>query len=225
MTILATDPIAAAKTSKGFLSHLVRNVIPFKYSLHLQENRIVFNQPGTMNSVPPESYQSWIKMAIKLLKVLTFKQSHRNKTTPAAVLFNALLLENNNPILKARKKIFRELRDMLAEQVKSPWFQNEKSMSVVRTVAILIMQLLRESSKTPFISTNPAEIAKLFISDQINMIKLLLEASKEVDFNFRKVASLLNLILAPLELLTRYNINFILHLNRPAQEEVVDENL
>ncbi|CAG9335559.1 unnamed protein product [Blepharisma stoltei] len=218
LTLTASDPLCAEKTSKPFLTHLVRNFIPFRYTLQLTETRIIFNQPGTNQSISPETYQSWIKTTTKLLKVLTFKQTHRHPNTPVADLHNLLLLENNNSILKARKRIFRELRDMFTEQVKKPWFENEKSMSIVRTVSITIMQLLRESSKSPFVTTNPAEIAKLLVSDQISMVRLLSETVKKVDLNFRKAASILNLILAPLELLTRYNINFILHLSKPSQE-------
>lgn len=116
---------------------------------------------------------------------------------------------------------------MLAEEVKKNWFGNERSTSIVRSVAITIMQLLKEPAKAPFTSNNPAEIARSLVSDQLNMVKLLSDATKGVRLSFKKAGSMLNVILAPLELLTRYNINFTLHLARHQNhelEEVIDEN-
>ena len=100
-------------------------------------------------------------------------------------------------------------------------------MAIVRSVVIIIMQLLRETAKAPFTNNNHAEIARMLVNEQINMVKLLSDAAKGVKINSKKAGSMLNLILAPLELLIKYNISFTLHLSKPITgpevEEVIEE--
>jgi len=55
------------------------------------------------------------------------------------------------PVLKVRKRIFNEMKDILIELKSKAWFSNEKAISQVRSIAIITMQLLRESPKAPFI--------------------------------------------------------------------------
>lgn len=216
-----------AKHNKKFLPYLIRNIIPFRYSLQLVEGKVIFNYPGTKNQVSPEIYQNWVKVTSKLIKSLTFKQASKHQNSSVVDICNLIFLDNNLPVLKARKRIFKELKSMLLEQTKKPWFGNEKSMAIVRSVVIIIMQLLREVPKSPFTSNNPAEIARTLVSEQFSMIKLLSDAAKGVKINFKKAGSMLNLILAPLELLTKYNISFTLHLSKPNNiqepEEVIEE--
>jgi HECT-domain (ubiquitin-transferase)/Domain of Unknown Function (DUF913)/Ubiquitin binding region len=222
--VLIKDVISLTiKHSKKFLTYLIRNIIPFRYSLQIVDSKVIFNFPGTKIAVSPEAYQNWVKMTSKLLKSLTFKQSCKQTNASITEVYNSLILDNNLPILKARKRIFKELKDMLSEQYKKPWFGNEKSMAIVRAVVIIIMQLLRELAKSPFTNNNPAEIARMLVNDQISMVKLLSEAAKGVKINFKKAGSMLNLILAPLELLTKYNINFTLHLSKPQSNPEIDE--
>ena len=108
----------SVKHGKKFITYLIRNIIPFRYSLQLLDGKVIFNLPGTKILVPPESYQNWVKMTSKLIKSLTFKQAYKQQNANIAEIYNNLLLDNNSPIQKARKKIFRELKDMLAEQSK-----------------------------------------------------------------------------------------------------------
>lgn len=206
------DVMSAHKHNRRFLTHLIRNFIPFRYTLTLNDNKIVFNMPNTNQSVSPQNYQTWVQRTIKLLRALCFKQTSRNLNNASGQIYLNQILANNTPIIKVRKRIFREIRDMLVEQTKKPWFGNEKSMSIVRAGAIMLMQLLRETPKAPYARNNPAEIAKLLVSEQSNMVKVLCDISKGVKLTFKKASSMLNLLLAPLELLTRYNITFTLHM-------------
>ena len=217
------------KHNKKFLSYLLRNIIPFRYTLQLLDGKIVFNFPVTKIPVSQECYQIWVKMTSKLIKSLTFKQACKQQNTAVADMYNTVILDNNTPILKARKRIFSELKEILQEQTKKAWFSSEKSIAIVRAVVIIVMQLLREVAKSPYTNNNPAEIARMLIGDSLNMVKLLSDAAKGVKLNSKKAGSMMNLILAPLELLTKYNINFTLHLSKPTStqevEEVVEEPL
>jgi hypothetical protein len=75
---------------------------------------------------------------------MCFKQINKSASKSAAEMHNSVILQNNSLVSKARKKVFSEIRDMLAAQVKKDWFGDEKGMSMVRTAAIMTMQLLRE---------------------------------------------------------------------------------
>lgn len=46
------------KHSRRFLTHLVRNFIPFRYALSITDKQITFNMPGTTQSVSPDEYQN-----------------------------------------------------------------------------------------------------------------------------------------------------------------------
>ena len=98
--------------------------------------------------------------------------------------------------------------------MKKNWFENEKSMSLVRCIAAVIMQLLRESAKAPFSSNGSVELARILITDPFPMTKLLFEATKGVNLTFKRAGSVFNLLLAPLELLTKYSLSFILKLSK-----------
>lgn len=223
--VLIKDVISlSVKKGRGFLSYLFRKIVPFRYTLHLDDGKVVFYHPETKNTVPPEVYQYWLKSTSRLVRALTFKQQIKNYSAEATEVYNSIILDNNLPVLKARKKIFSELKEMLLEQGKKQWFGNEKSMAVVRSVVMTIMQLLRDVAKAPFTSNNPTEIAKNLISEQINMVKLLSDIAKGVKINFKKAGAMLNLILSPLDLLTKYNISFTVHSNKPDVEMEQDEN-
>jgi hypothetical protein len=216
------------KPGKLFLTHLVRHIIPFRYTLRMSESRMTFTYPTTENAVTPQNYQSWVKNTLKLLRALCFKQAHKSPGTPVAQLHNQLVLASNAPALKARKKVFREFRDMLGDATKKGWFGNERSMAAVRAAAITFMQMLRESAKAPYTSNNPAELAKMLISEPFNLIKVLCEAARGVNLNFKKANNILNILLAPIELLTHYSISFALHsAKHPSESEdmIVEDDL
>mmetsp|Transcript_8385 Transcript_8385/g.16642 ORF Transcript_8385/g.16642 Transcript_8385/m.16642 type:complete len:2837 (+) Transcript_8385:32-8542(+) len=216
------------RANKLFLTTLVRQVIPFRYTLKLTENKVTYTYPTTENPVTPQNYQSWVKISLKLLRSLCFKQAYKNPGTPVAQLHNHVVLNSNGPALKARKKVFREFRDMLTDATKKGWFGNEKSMASVRAAAITFMQMLRETAKNPFTSNNPAELAKMLISEPFNLIKVLCEAARGVNLNFKKANSILNILLAPIELLTHYSISFALHSAKhhsESEDMIVEDDL
>ena len=146
---------------------------------------------------------------------MTLKQVYKQPESPITEVYNAIVLNNNNAVVKSRKKIIRELKEILAEQIKKNWFENEKSMTLVRFVATIIMQLLREPPKAPFLITGSVELARTLTSDVFPMAKLLSEALKGVNLLFKRAGSVCNLLLAPLELLTKYSLNFSLKLAKP----------
>ena len=202
--VLQSYPAAVHHLLKAdFLSFLIRDLIPFKYHLKLEAGKVLFTYPGSQTSVTPQSYQVWVKAALKLLKVLTFRHA---QTLPSDTPAKA-----NHPILKARKQMMKELNRALQESSKPGWFQDPKAVSVVRSCAIVVMQLLRETPKAPFTTSNPAELAKGLLSDKFAIVKHLTTAATGVDLHFRRAASVLNLLFAPLEILTRYAISFLLH--------------
>ena len=127
-------------------------------------------------------------MTSKLIKSLTFKQACKQQNTAVADMYNTVILDNNTPILKARKRIFSELKEILQEQTKKAWFSSEKSIAIVRAVVIIVMQLLREVAKSPYTNNNPAEIARMLIGDSLNMVKLLSDAAKGVSLTPRRQA-------------------------------------
>ena len=142
--ILIKDVISlTVKHNKRFFAYLVRNIIPFRYVLQLVDGKVIFNFPVTKLPVSPEAYQNWVKMTSKLIKSLTFKQTCKFQDPFINDVFNNIVLDNNVPIVKARKRIFREMKEMLGEQSKKQWFGNEKSMAIVRAVVIIIMQGVR----------------------------------------------------------------------------------
>ena len=79
------------------------------------------------------------------------------------------------------------------------------------------MQLLREPAKAPFTSSGLVELARHFTSDIYPMARLLSEAVKGVNLLFTKVGSVLNILLAPYELLTKYSLNFALKASKPSE--------
>jgi hypothetical protein len=206
------------KPSKHFLSYLIKQVIPFRYTLNLEDDKVAFFFPSTTNPVPIELFQSWLKSTSKLIKSLTFKQHIKNYTSSASEVFNQVILDNNQPIVKARKRIFKELKEVLQKHSKKSWFGNEKSMAAVRSAVVIIMQLLNEKPKSPFSTTNPAEIAKSLISDPVNMVKLLTDIAKGVKINASKAGAMLNLILSALDFLTKYNMSFTVNSSKPEVE-------
>ena len=114
------------------------------------------------------------------------------------------------PIIKARKRVFREFRDILTDISRKNWFKNVKYISIVRSISIVLMQLLREPPNLPFLNTNTSEIAHTLISEKYHMVQLLADCCKGITLSHSKAGSMLNLIYAPLELLTHYNISFTL---------------
>ena len=213
------DSMACNNTTKRFLTHLLKNILPFKYTLSLQEDKITFLNPNTQTNVSAEAYQNWMKVVVKLVKSLCFKQAHRDPSSQAGQVLNSTILAQNTPVTNARKRVFRELRDLLSDHTRKSWFSNDKSVSIVRSCAILLLQLLKEPSKPPYTNSNTVEIAKMLVSEQFNFIKLLADGCKGINLHFKKAGSFLNILLAPLELLTRYNITFTLHLSAPNQED------
>ena len=205
--------------TRKFIKQLVQSIIPLRYSLQLTDNKLLFVHPGTDVAVTPQNYQNWIKSAIKLLKAMCFKQVSKSASKIAADMHNTIMLQNNTGVMKARKKIFREIRDMLAMQVKKEWFGDERAMNIVRTAAIMTMQLLREQANAPYTTNNPAELAKMLVSEQFNLIKLLCDAARGVKLGYKKAPSILAVIIAPIELLSRFNISFVLKASKNTGEK------
>lgn len=217
--ILIKDVInLSVKGHKKFLNYLIKHIVPFRFKLHLEDGKVVFHFPTTTTPVPPDQYQTWLKVTCKLVKSLTFKQHCKNYSPAAGEVLNSVILDNNLPVVKARKRIFKELKSILQQQIKKSWFGNEKSMAAVRSVVMIVMQLLKDTPKSPYSSTNPTEIAKSLISDPFNMVKLLADVARGVKINANKAGAMLNLILSPLDLLTKYNMSFTLHSGKPEQE-------
>ena len=218
--VLQNFPIAVQHLVKSdFMAFLVQELIPFKYHLKLDSGKVLFTYPGNQTSVTPQSYQAWVKATLKLLKVLTFKH--------AQTQLNEGHGKANHSILKARKQLMKALNRSLQDSIKPGWFQDPRAVSIVRSCAIVIMQLLRETPKAPFTSNNPAELAKGLLSDKFTMVKHLSTAATGVDLHFRRAASVLNLLFAPLEILTRYAISFLLHSSKqqPCDVEPVEEEV
>ena len=67
------------------------------------------------------------------------------------------------------------LRDIFRLNVGKTWFNTDEGFDLIKTAAILIMQLLHKSVKSPFAKTNPTEIAYILISEKYSMIQLLSE--------------------------------------------------
>ena len=209
-TSVATYDLASQsiQTNK-FLSHFFKNFAPFRYTLKIQQDKILFTVPQTQETVSAETYQSWMKVIIKFLKPICFKQTHKDPESHAGKRYTQSILGNNTCAVNTRKRIIRCIKELLSEQLKKDWFWDEKSMSIVRCLCITLMQLLREPPKGTFTSGNSGEIAK--ICEQQSYSKLLSELAKGVDLSFKKAPSMLNLILAPLQLLIHYNITSALH--------------
>ena len=115
----------------------------------MEDGKVVFHFPTTTTPVPPDQYQSWLKVTCKLVKSLTFKQHCKNYSPAAGEVLNAVILDNNLPVVKARKRIFKELKGILQQQIKKSWFGNEKPMAAVRSVVMIVMQLLKDTPKSP----------------------------------------------------------------------------
>ncbi|OMJ87502.1 hypothetical protein SteCoe_10754 [Stentor coeruleus] len=217
LNIQAYDSLSETLTTKNFLTHLVRNIIPFRYTLKISSQKILFCYPNSEKSVTSGIYQNWIKSSVKLLKALLIKQAYKNPESPLAEIYNILILDNNSSVIKTRKKIIMEIQNVLNENIKKNWFENEKSMTLVRCAATIIMQVLREPSKTPFATNGSVELARMLTLEKYAIPKLLAEAVKGINLYFKKASSVFNLLLAPLELLIKYSLNFALKLSKPAE--------
>lgn len=152
--------------------------------------------------------------ACKFIKILCLKQTTRNLNQRASEYYMQEVLQNNMPVIKARKRVFREIRDVLTEISRKNWFKNIKYIAIVRSLSIVLMQLLREPANLPFSNTNTSEIAHSLISEKYNMVKILADCCKGITLQHNKAGSMLNLIYTPLELLTHYNITFTLRSGR-----------
>ena len=201
----------------SFLSQLVRNIIPFRFSLKLKSNKILLQYPASATAVSAEVFQDWVKACMNLLRALVFKQSYKVPDTPLAKLHAEIVLDNNAAVVAARKEILDELRDILAENLEH-WAVDEKSMTLVRSTAMIVMQLLQERPKAPFQNSGCSELARLMISEEHPMIQLFSQAVQGISLEFKKAESMYNLLLAPLEILTKYRLGFALQEGRGARE-------
>lgn len=217
LNLQAYDSLSESTTTKNFLTHLVRNIIPFRYTLKISSQKILFYYPNSEKSVTSGIYQNWIKASVKLLKALLVKQAYKQPESPLAEIYNILILDNNSSVVKTRKKIIIEIQNVLNEHIKKNWFENEKSMTLVRCAATIIMQVLREPSKTPFATNGSVELARMLTLEKYAIPRLLAEAVKGINLYFKKASSVFNLLLAPLELLIKYSLNFALKLSKPAE--------
>lgn len=217
LNITTLDVLSSLQATKPFLTHLIRNIIPFRYALKIEDNKILFYYPNTTVSVTSSVFQNWVKTSVKLLRSLTLKQVYKQPESQIADIYNLIVLNHNAAVVKSRKRIIKELKDILSDQIKKNWFENEKSMTLVRCVATIIMQLLREPPKAPFATTGSVELARILTSDIFPIIKLLSEALKGINLSFKRAGSVFNLLLAPLELLTKYSLNFIIKLAKPQE--------
>ena len=215
--------VTVSDTTSPFLSYLIRTIIPFRYSLKIRNQKMLLYHPGTSQSVIADLFQNWVKACVKLLRALMFKQVFKQLNSPVAELYNEIFLDNNNAIIKARKIIIKEIRDILYEQLKNSWCEDAIAMTWIRSSAMITMQLLRERPKMPFASINCVEIARLVISEKNSFVKLFSEAVKRIDLSFKRAESLYNLLLAPLELLTKYQLNFLLKSNK--SQELSEVNI
>lgn len=66
---------------------------------------------------------------MRLIKSLCFKQHYRQFKQQALDIFNNNVIDNNIPVLKARKRIFNEMKDILSKLKLKHWFSNEKAIS------------------------------------------------------------------------------------------------
>ncbi|OMJ79080.1 hypothetical protein SteCoe_20987 [Stentor coeruleus] len=217
LNIQVYDSLSETQTTKNFLTHLIRNIIPFRYTLKISSQKILFYYPNSEKSVTSSIYQNWIKASVKLLKSLLIKQAYKQPESPLSEIYNSLILDNNSSVVKTRKKIITEIQNVLNEHIKKNWFENEKSMTLVRCAATIIMQVLREPSKTPFATNGSVELARMLILEKYAIPRLLAEAVKGINLYFKKASSMFNLLLAPLELLIKYSLNFALKLSKPTE--------
>lgn len=211
------DPITNSSQARPILTQLVRVIIPFKFTPKLEKDKLIFFYPNSKISVTSAVYQNWIKSSVKLLRVTLLKQTFKNPDSPLSETFTSLILNGNLGVIKARKILIKEFKEILVEQLKKPWFDDEKSLTLVRCTATLIMQILREPPKLPFTPNGSVELARVLMSDKYSISKYLSESIKGVNLSFKKSSSVLNLLLAPLELLTKYSLNFALKNYKPSE--------
>lgn len=205
------DPLQGAKVTRPFISHLVRNLIPYRYALRYHQGSLSYTYPSSNSQVPAPLFDIWVKAVAKLVRALCFRQSYKGKQGSAASsLYVSLILRQNKPVLRARKYLCKELKEILSEVTREDWFGAEPLMSQLKACILTIMQLLKEAPRSSFVLSSPAEVARALISDQGSFLNLLCEAAKGVRLTVRKSTSLLSTILASLELLTRYGITFAL---------------
>jgi len=59
----------------------------------------------------------------------------------------------------------------------------------------------------------------MLVSEQFNLIKLLCDAARGVKLGYKKAPSILAVIIAPIELLSRFNISFVLKASKNTGEK------
>ena len=216
-SISLTDRVNGNEVLRPVLSHLVRTIIPFKFLPKLDKEKLTFVYPSSLATVRTEVYQNWIKSAVRLLRINLFKQTYKNPDSPICEVYNSVFLDNNAGVVAARKIVIKEFKEVFCEQMKKNWFDEENSLTLVRCTATLLMQILREPPKLPFMPSGSVELARLLLSDKYNIPKFLSESIRGVNLSFKKSSSVLNLLLAPLELLTKYYLNFALKNYKPSE--------
>lgn len=214
------DPVSGQNSKKSFIKSLVKNIFPLRYTVKVSEGKISLIDPASGALVPSSVYQNWIKTGVKLIRAMTFKQAHKQAEPSSLDIYNELMINNNKPIMKARKRFLREIKECMSEQLKTNWFNNSVSLCQIRTSTTLLMNLLREPPKTPFVSSSCVELAKALTTEPTSVLLLLTEATKGVDPVLRRAGSVYNLVLALFELLVKYHLNFILKMQK--SQEAVD---
>ena len=215
--ICLKDRVSGNEVLRPVLSHLVRTIIPFKFVPKLDKEKLTFVYPSTLATVRTEVYQNWIKSAVRLLRINLLKQTYKNPDSPLCEVYSSVFLDHNVGVVAARKIVIREFKEVFCEQLKKNWFDDENSLTLVRCTATLLMQILREPPKLPFVASGSVELARLLLSDKYSIAKLLSESIRGVNLSFKKSSSVLNLLLAPLELLTKYYLNFALKNYKPSE--------
>lgn len=202
---------------KPFIKSLIHNVLPLKYIVKITEGKINLIDPATGALVPSSIYQNWIKAAIKLIRSMSFKQSYKQTDPNVSEAINELMLNYNKPVDKCRKMLFTEICETISEHLKTQWFSSPASLTSIRILTTLLLNVLRDPPKAPFQASECIELARLLTNENTSMLLLLTEATKGIDPLQRRAGSIFNLILALLELLLKCNLNFTLKTEKPQE--------
>ena len=106
LNITVFDVLNEAPCSKSFLTHLVRNIIPFRYSLKIENGKILFNYPASSSPVTSSVFQNWVKLSVRVLRTLMLKQAFKQPESQMAEFFNHVSLNSNLAVLNLEKELY-----------------------------------------------------------------------------------------------------------------------
>ena len=103
LNITVFDVLNEASCSKSFL---VRNIIPFRYSLKIENDKILFNYSASLSPVISSVFQNWVKISVRVLLTLILKQAFKQPESQMAEFFNHVSLNSNLAVLNLEKELY-----------------------------------------------------------------------------------------------------------------------